>query len=110
MTIDASSIVRAWPKSGAWSIAPADVSWCRLGDGVLWAAHLGYDPRGYAIAIGRRKDGELRIYAGCRDLSIAAARAHWGDAYDGVRINGRHILAAIDYGVALAAIHSPEAT
>jgi len=55
------------------------------------------DMRGYAFAHAVNTDGGWRIRVGCRDFSIAEARKHWGEAYEGDREQGDMYLHAIEW-------------
>jgi len=55
------------------------------------------DPRGYSFPHAIECAGKWRIRAGCRDFSIAEAREHWGENYDGDRDQGDMYLYAIDW-------------
>ena len=51
---------------------------------------------GYRVYATRR-DGVWRIGAGCRDFTIAEARAHWGASDYHLPLTGRRIIACIDW-------------
>ena len=61
--------------------------------------------RGYGRAAYIAANGAVRISAGCRDFSIAEARAHWGAADYPDRKRGDEYLALIDYVERLAEIN-----
>jgi len=55
------------------------------------------DPRGYSFPHAVEYDGVWRIRAGCRDLTVAEAREHWGESYAGERWVGDMYLYACDW-------------
>lgn len=54
------------------------------------------DPRGYRCVAGIAHK-PLLVFAGCRSLTIAQAREHWGRAYEGDREIGDRYLRALDW-------------
>lgn len=54
------------------------------------------DPRGYRPVAVRHEEGYM-IAAGCHWFTLAQAREHWGDAYEGDRGIGDQYLAGIDW-------------
>jgi len=51
---------------------------------------------GYTVYASLR-DGEWRVIAGCRDFSIAEARAHWGSPDYHTPSSGRRVVACLDW-------------
>ena len=67
----------------------------KLIDAKLRDANLidgGQDVRGYRF-VGWKKNGEVRILAGCQDLTLDKAISHWGaDNYQGPKTNINRVL------------------
>ena len=70
------------------NLSGADLSRADLGGADLSGADLaevraiidgGQDARGYRV-LGWLRDGQLMLKAGCRNFTLAEARAHWGRA------------------------------
>ena len=83
----------------------ADLSDADLSDADLRRAYLSgavgfhlltQTEHGYLVTATWR-GGEWRIVAGCRDFSIAEARAHWGAADYPLPSSGSRILACLDW-------------
>ena len=55
------------------------------------------DMRGYSFAHGIECEDGWHIRAGCRDLTIAEAKEHWGEKYQGDREQGDMYLYAIEW-------------
>jgi len=49
------------------------------------------------LAYAVEREGEWRIHAGCRDFTMAEARAHWSSPNYHTPSSGRRILAALDW-------------
>jgi len=83
-------------------LSGADLSGANLRGANLYGAEGFYllpaqDPRGHSFPHAVQHDGVWRIRAGCRDFSIAEARAHWGGGYEGERWIGDMYLYACDW-------------
>ena len=63
---------------GEADLSGADLSGANL-SGVRAVIDGGQDARGYRV-MGWLRDGQLMIKAGCRNFTLAEARAHWGGA------------------------------
>ena len=55
------------------------------------------DPRGYSFVHAIQVGDVWRVRSGCRDFTIADARAHWGDGYQDDREIGDMYLHGIDW-------------
>lgn len=55
------------------------------------------DARGYSSPHATWVGTEWKVRSGCRDFTIAEAREHWGEGYDGERSIGDLYLYAIDW-------------
>ena len=85
-TIGERAMIGGWATIGEWA---AIGEWATIGE---WAvigerATIGGRARrhavrcdGYVFTVGTR-DGEARIFAGCRDFNEVEAREHWGPAH-----------------------------
>ena len=83
----------------------ANLGGANLAGAYLAGAHLG-GARGIVIltetdhgyrVIAAKRDDAWRIYAGCRDFTLAEARAHWGADDYRFPLTGRRIIACLDW-------------
>ena len=58
--------------------------------------HLTETDHGYVVFATCRKE-QVRIIAGCRDFSVAEARAHWGSNGYHTPLSGRRVVAVLDW-------------
>ena len=82
-------------------LSEADLRWAILSEADLrWAIGfrlLTQTDHGYIVAAQQAASGEWRIRAGCREFSLAAARAHWGADHYHTPSSGRRVLACLDW-------------
>jgi len=97
--INAYEIAKNWEKINGWSVSPG-VSWCakgnhvcigegakvgarakvgewaKVGEGATFIADLGCPQNTYRVCL-VTVDDVAQVHAGCRKLSLSAAKDHW---------------------------------